>query len=126
VARYSYATGKDQLTIAAGDLPHRIAILSPTKTGRDTYGTEQLNNPPLLRCWAAVEAVTGEERMSGPAVIAFTTHKVIIRNSNSRVTITPTMKVAFDQRIFEINWVADVLERDIRLVLYCTESTSPT
>jgi head-tail adaptor len=64
--------------------------------------------------------------MSGPAVIAFTTHKVIIRNSNSRVMITPTMKVAFDQRIFEINWVADVLERDIRLVLYCTESTSPT
>lgn len=114
----------DQLTLAAGDLPHRITIKanSPvfdeynrSKKGNDNWKPIQ----PVGTFWAAIEPLNGREILLAKEVAPTATHLIRMRYAAG---ITDEMQAYYGDEAFDINAVIDVLKRKVQLKLYVTES----
>lgn len=111
----------DQLTLAAGDLPHRITI----KANSPTY--DEYNRPkdsfqaiqPVGTFWAAIEPLNGREILLAKEVAPTATHLIRMRYVRG---ITDEMQAYYGKEAFDINAVIDVLKRKVQLKLYVTES----
>lgn len=115
----------------AGELRQVIYIQSlPTTQGQfgDVPGWQEgrdagawANNPPSTTCaWdrASITPISGAERAAGGAVQADTTHKV---KMYYRDGISPKNRVKFGTRLFIIQAVINVEERNVELNLMCKE-----
>lgn len=69
--------------------------------------------------WAAVEPVSGAERLEGERMQASLTHRVVMRAL--RVQVRPRDRVRFGDRVLEVEYVADHAERGVRLELMASE-----
>ncbi len=101
----------------AGDLRHKVTIQQKTTT-KDTEGIPSETWPDFATVWAAIEPLQGREFFSAQAVNAQVTTRIRIRY---RAGITPTMRVSYGTRIFDIQVVIDVEERHRELQLMCQE-----
>lgn len=109
--------------IDAGKLRQRITIQQPNDTTQNTFGevvlTDDSNWTTVDTLWAEIETLTGRELYAAQRIAAEATHKVTLRYYPG---IIPKQRVLFGTRIFDVNAVLNIEERNIELHLLCKES----
>lgn len=102
----------------AGPLRSRITIERPTETqagdGSIITGWEA-----FATAWASVEPLVGREYFAQEREQATVSHKIRMRHLPG---ITHKMRVAWGSKLFEIESVLNVGERNREIVLMCSES----
>jgi SPP1 family predicted phage head-tail adaptor len=102
----------------SGPLRHQIVIEEVTET-RDSYGGVVETWSTFATVWASVGPIIGREYFASQQVQSEVTHKIRIRYLSG---VTTKMRVAFDSRVFNIESVLNVDERDTEMVLMVTEA----
>ncbi len=103
--------------IASGALRHRVILQAPQETA-DGGGGASVTWTDVAVVWAEIAPLRGTERLRAGQLEAALTHRVTIRY---RAGVTPEMRVAFGNRLFNIRAVIDPGERRRRLDLLCEE-----
>ena len=85
----------------------------------DYIGNQTETWAKVAETWAAIEPLKGDERWAAAYAQATTTHRVTMRPPG--IEITPAHRIIFGSRIFEIESVINVEERNRELVLMCVE-----
>lgn len=101
----------------SGWLRHRITIQSKS-VSQDSYGEPDETWSTYVNAWASVEPLRGREFMDGMAQGQEVTHRIRMRQRDG---VTPEMRVSFDSRVFQIESVINVLEKDREMILMCQE-----
>lgn len=105
--------------IRAGDLRNRIDfITSATVTDEATGLPETGEKVFAANVWAAIGGVTAMDLFQAQQYTKQVTHKVTIRY---RRGILSSMRIRFRGRMFEIQGVVNVEERNVRLDIFCIE-----
>jgi SPP1 family predicted phage head-tail adaptor len=102
----------------AGKLRHRVSIQRSTPTDNEV-GEGVLGWATIATVWAAIETLNGRELMRAQAAGANSTSKITIRYYSG---LTVKDQILFGARTFEINSIQNTDERNIELVLFCTEA----
>lgn len=100
-----------------GELRHRITIQYKV-TVIDAYGGETITWTDYLTCWGAVEPLSGREFLEGRRLENEIGHRIRIRY---RAGLTPSMRVSWDDRIFDIESVLERSSGRRELWLMCRE-----
>lgn len=98
-------------------LRHRVTIQNKV-TLPDGYGGVTSTWQDVATVWASVEPLNGRELYAAQQVKAELTHRIRIRYMSG---IKPEMRIAFDNRTFEIEAIIDPEERHESLELLCSE-----
>ena len=102
----------------AGPLRCRITIETPVETqGAD--GSIVTAWETFATTWASIEPLIGREYFAQEREQATVSHKIRMRHLRG---ITHKMRIAWELRIFEIESVLNVGERNREIVLMCSES----
>ena len=104
----------------AGRLRHRVTIQDYTES-QNTFGEVTKNWTDYATVWAAVEPVKGREFWESQQINAEITTKVTLRYLAG---VKPKMRILHDTRIFEIDSVINVDERNRELQLLVKEMVS--
>lgn len=104
----------------AGNLRHRLALQSYTAT-QDAYGAETKTWATQRTVWGSVEPLTGREYLEARATTQTVTHRIRVR-CQPDLTVTPTWRVSWDGRTFDIESVLNTGERDKETVLMVVEN----
>lgn len=114
--------------MALGKHQHRLTIQSRSRSS-DGGGGASSSWSDVDTVWGSIKAVGGGERLFGDQVEGRTTHELVIRHRRT-VTAANRIKYAYAvdstnyERLFNINRVENVGERDRYLKLYCTEGVA--
>ena len=100
-----------------GKLRHRITIQEKV-TVPDGYGGVTSTWKDVATVWSSVEPLKGRELYAAQQVKAELTHRIRIRYMSG---IKPEMRIAFDNRSFDIEAIIDPEERHESLELLCSE-----
>ncbi len=103
----------------AGLLRNRIEI-QRADVRRDANGQPSRLWTTIANVWAAVEPLRGAERFEAHAQHAQISHKVRLR-FDPDVAVTTQHRLLFGTRIFHVESVANLFERDRTLELMCRE-----
>lgn len=101
----------------AGTLRHRVEIQALTVT-EDDIGNQIYEWQTIATVCASIEPLKGREYWAAAQIQAETTVKVTIRYLAG---ITPSCRVVFKDRVFDIQSIINVEERNRELVLMCRE-----
>ena len=101
-----------------GKLRHRIEIQGK-HVSRSSFGEEVIEWVTFITTWASVEPLIGKEYFATKQTQASTSHKITMRY---QMGIKPYNRVKYGDRIFDINAILNVEEKDRELVIYATES----
>jgi SPP1 family predicted phage head-tail adaptor len=101
--------------IPAGKMRHQITFLTPATT-QDASGGPGADVPGAS-VWCSVDSVYGQNVFQGQYV-SESTHLISMRY---RPGITPSLRIQFGTRLFNILFIANPGERNIRLDLFCEE-----
>ena len=101
----------------AGRLRHQVIIQTPTETN-DSQGQAVKPWATFATVHAAVEPLAGREYIAAAQINAETTTKIIIRYLAG---ITQKMRISYDSKIYNIESMKNVGERDRQLELMCSE-----
>ena len=99
-------------------LRHKEEIQELIET-QDAIGNQMYEWAKVGEAWAAIEPLKGEEYFAAATIQAQISHKVTMRPPG--IEITPAHRIIFGSRIFEIESVINVEERNRELVLMCVE-----
>jgi SPP1 family predicted phage head-tail adaptor len=102
----------------SGPLRHRITIEAPVET-QGSDGSMTTTWETFLTAWASIEPLIGREYFAQQREQAAVSHKIRMRY---RPGITHKMRVAWGTRVFEIESVLNVGERNREIVLMCGEA----
>ena len=111
----------------AGRLRHRIELQADTATtdDADSFGEVEPSWETYAEVYADVRPLVGTERYAAQQVQASVSHEIRIR---FRADVLDTHRVRWvcrgTARLFDINAVLNVEERDRELLLLCTEATA--
>jgi len=110
--------------MASGKLHHRIKIQKRNRT-LDMYGQRQDSWEDYLSVRANVRPVSGMEKIASMSVAASLTHTILVRYRNEfRFPLkVASMRVLFDERVFDIDSVRNLEERNRWAVLNCVEGS---
>ena len=100
-----------------GELRHRVTIQEKTVT-IDTYGGEVVAWADVATVWAAVEPLSGREFLEGGRLENEINHRIRIRY---REGLTPSMRVCWQSRAFDIESVIERESRRREIWLMCRE-----
>jgi SPP1 family predicted phage head-tail adaptor len=102
----------------AGALRHRITIESRTETQNAT-GEPIYTWATYAAVFAEIKTQTGNEGMAGDQVA---TEEIVLVKMRYYPNITTAMRVNYEGRYFDINYIDNVIEHDRTLVLHCREA----
>ena len=100
-----------------GDLRHRVTIEKKIVT-IDAYGDEVVSWAEVATVWAAVEPLSGREFLEGRRQENEINHRIRIRY---RQGLTPSMRVVWGPRAFDIESVIERESRRREMWLMCRE-----
>lgn len=101
----------------AGRLRKRVILQRPVETQGDTGGVTT-TWVDVATVWAGVEPLRGREYESARARNAETTHRLVLRH---RDDILQTWRIAFGGRIFRIDELLNIDERNREVQIRATE-----
>lgn len=104
----------------AGKLRHRVVIQQASVT-QDDYGQESKTWSTFATRWAAVEPQSGQDFVQSNRNEVTVSYRIRIRHTPG---VTSKMRVSWDNRIFRIEYLTDVMERDREMHLFCTKETN--
>jgi len=99
------------------DMRHRVTFQEEQKTP-DGYKGSTAKWVYVVEVWASVEPISGGERFFAQQIKSDVTHKVKIRY---RTGINEAMRILHRDRIFSIESIIDVEERQKFIELRCIE-----
>jgi SPP1 family predicted phage head-tail adaptor len=114
---------KNPLALDAGALRYQVSIQVQSST-QDEMGGPVAAWTPVLKTWAAIATSSQREVYqsgAGAQFVAQVTHRVQIRWPGAVLGIAGGMRVAFGDRLFQIQTVENVQERNRVLNLLCLE-----
>lgn len=100
-----------------GKLRHRVT-LQEYISSKDSFGAEIETWSDTATVWAGIEPLSGKEYFAAQQVNAEINTKIMIRY---RAGVRSTMRVAFQNRLFEILSVINTEEKNQELILMCRE-----
>lgn len=103
-----------------GSLRKRIAVLQRSDT-QSLSGAMIPSWPTYVTLWGEITSPTGRELMAAQQVQANISHTVTLRWPGASYTITPSMRLSYKGRFFDINAILNEDERNRTLTLLCTE-----
>jgi SPP1 family predicted phage head-tail adaptor len=103
--------------LKAGELRHQITIQQSTESQND-YGEATSSWSEFATVWASVQPISGREFFAAQAVQAQVSTRIKIRYLPD---VTPKMRVLFGSRVFRIEAVLNIDERNRELHLMCVE-----
>jgi SPP1 family predicted phage head-tail adaptor len=103
------------ILIPAGKLRQQIVFLTPatTQDAAGGPGPDVAGSP----VWCSVDSLYGQNLYQG-TFVSESTHVITMRY---RPGIVPSMRIQFGTRLFNILFIANASERNIRLDLFCEE-----
>jgi SPP1 family predicted phage head-tail adaptor len=101
----------------AGKLRHRITI-QQKGAGRTSSGAEQEQWSTFAQTWAGFDPRSGQEFVAAGQLQGKSITAITIRY---RAEIKAKMRVLFGTRIFDIQWIKNVEERNREMLLICEE-----
>lgn len=101
----------------AGSLRYSIKIQQKNVT-RDSFGAETIAWTDVATVWAAIEPLQGREFFNAQQVNAEVTTRIRVRY---RSGVTPAMRMLLGSRVFDIQSVINLDERNRELHLMCKE-----
>ena len=104
----------------AGQLRHRVTIQSRSTTP-DTYGQPALTWTDWQDVSASIAPLAGREAITADAVQSSITHRIRLRYLEG---LTVAHRIVFGSRIFDIQSVADISERNREMEVFATEGPS--
>ena len=114
------ATYKDPLAIDAGELRHSVQI--------QQQSTSQSGTGALVQSWTTILITMGKistassrEAYQAMQFTAQVSHVIKIRWPGTGVTILGGQQVLFGSRVFKLQTVENMLERNRVLLLHCLE-----
>lgn len=102
----------------AGRLRHKIIIQEPVETENPDTGELETTWQTFAELWAEILPAIGREYWASKQVIAEATGKIRLRYIDG---VTPKMRVVHGSRIYGIEAVINVEEKNIELVLIVSE-----
>ena len=114
--------------MAVGRMQHRLQLQSKTATADGAGGTSGAFTT-FATVFGRIEAQGGGERFFGDQIEPRTTHKITIRfrrdlKVTHRILYSFTVDGAKYSRLFNINRILNIGERDKYLELVCTEGVA--
>ncbi len=116
---YPWQEIRDPLAISSGELRHEVHIQSQTST-QDDYGGLLLSWNTILTCFAAIYGASSKEVFQASKFTAEVSHVVKIRYPGA-IGIQGGQQVLFGSRVFRLQFVDNVQERNRVLLLHCLE-----
>ena len=109
-----------------GQLRHRV-IIQQRALAQDASGALAPTWHTLGTVWAEVRSIGGVERLAPQVdgMVALATHQARMRKRAAGITPTPSMRLLWDGRTFEITSVLDPDNRGIQQVLTLFEIVEP-
>lgn len=117
---YPYRAVKDPLALPAGFLRHQVTLQSRSTVQSATGAQQEIWND-LLTCFAGIETISEREVYQAAQFIAQVTHRITIRWPGASITVLGGMQVLFGSRVFKVQAVENVQERNRVLRLHCLE-----
>lgn len=106
----------------AGNLRNRVILQKPEGV-RDSVGERQTTWVDVATIWAQVSPFSTKEQFLAAQASASTSHRITMRYSSVYSAISASWRVLFGSRIFVIDGIRNIDERNIYLELICTESS---
>lgn len=100
-----------------GRLKHRITFQELINT-KNEYGELENNWNDTLTVWAEVRPTSGKSFFNAKQVNSEISHSVYIRY---RKGLSPSMRIKFKERTFEILYIMNVNENNTLMQIYCKE-----
>lgn len=104
--------------IEAGKLRHRLTI-QQFSVAKNSYGEDIKTWTDYHSCWGSVEPLIGREFWDSQQIVPEVETRMRIRYKSG---IGPTMRISYDDRIFEILGIKNPDERNIMLELMVKEN----
>lgn len=104
----------------AGRLNHLITIQEPTEI-QDTTGQAVKSWGTFAQVWANIEPLSGREFLDAQQINAETKVRIRIRKLDD---VTQKMRVSYDSKVYNINTIIHVHERQREMHLMCSEGTN--
>jgi SPP1 family predicted phage head-tail adaptor len=107
-----------------GLMRHRVTWQTTSSTAQDAVGQRIANPVTQGTYWSHVEPLSGAELVNARQKKALTSHKITMRNVGP---VKPTDRFLFGAtgRVFEVDSVFRLDERNAYLILHCTEQKVP-
>jgi len=106
--------------IDAGQLRNQISIQSPS-TSQTSTGAPTTSWTTFFTCMAAIRTASSREAYQASQFTALVSHAITIRWPGASVSIQGGQQVLFGPRIFKLQTVENVQERNRVLILHCLE-----
>lgn len=121
MARPQIFASRDPLAIDAGELRHAVIIQQPQAQTTDSFGNSvtPATWTTVRTAMAAIYTAGGRETSMASQIVSEVSHVVKVRWTSD--TIKANYRVQFGSRIFTVQYVENVLERNRVLLLYCLE-----
>ena len=103
-----------------GDLRHQITLQSPGGAV-DTVGERVTVWTNIATVKARIRQLTGAEKVLAAQRQASTSHIVVFRYSLALAALAANWRIVFRTRIFAIDKVANIDERNVEFEIECTE-----
>lgn len=104
----------------AGLLRHQVTLQSPAGA-RDAVGERITTWTDVATVWARIQPLSARELFAAAQAHAATTHRVTIRHSIDVAAIDAAWRVQFGSRVFVVDGVRNIDERNREIELLCTE-----
>ena len=107
-------------TMQIGKHRHKIEIQAKAEPGTaNAYGETIEEWLTVLKVWASINPANGKQLYVAEQQQAEVSHVVSMRYCDC---LTPRHRLKFGDRIFTVNFVRNVDERNIELEVYCKEA----
>ena len=103
-----------------GRLKHRV-IFQKLINSKNEYGELEDRWNDVITVWAEVRPTTGRSFFNAKQINSEISHSVYIRYRNG---LSPSMRIKFKERIFEILYIMNVNEDNTLMQIYCKELVS--
>lgn len=103
----------------SGKLRHRIEIQKSIDTRSSSGAISGQTWEPFCYVWASIEPLSGREYFAAAQAQSSVTHKITIRY---RAGIRVHYRAMWNNRIFDIQSILNREERNIELILFCSEA----
>lgn len=100
-----------------GKLRHRITF-QQLSNSKNEYGEPVEDWLDIKTVWAEIKPVSGKQFFAAKQINAEISHNVYIRYRNG---LSPSMRIKFKERTFEILYIMNVNESNTLMQIYCKE-----
>lgn len=100
-----------------GKLKHRITF-QELSNSKNEYGEPIEEWLDIKTVWAEIKPVSGSQFFAAKQINTEISHNVYIRY---RKGLSPSMRIKFKERIFEILYIMNVNENNTLMQIYCKE-----